>query len=616
MAKNWVSIIETSLLKLKQFSSRWGKSKNDILSGSNSAFESRKEEVVMMVEGTGAVWETGVLIVGSGGAGLRAAIEARRYGADVTMVDKSLIGVNNNTAFAGGAVKGALPGILDASLRKQFKTPEEHIVETIKYGGYLNNQRLVEILAVEAPARLLELQDFGVEHFAHMGLFNTESRGGSMLTKPLVAKCKEMEIKLRPHTVIYDLVVEDGKICGAVALDCVSGKKIIIKTNTIVMATGGSGEVYLRNDTTSTTTGEGYSIAFKAGAELIGMELIQIDPYILAEPGLPMWYVMPCKARYKGELRNIHGEPFLAKHLPLKGTLEDPFPVRYGVFPPDVREIISRAMYLEILEGRGEKGTVMLDCTKVPYEEWEKGPVDYYARKALLRGFDLSKNMVHMCPGAIHNFGGIRMNERCETSVPGLYAAGECAGLIHGAGRLGGNALTDCIVFGTIAGRQAAEYAKLNKGKKAGADSFREREKLIDSILKEKKNPLSPREIKKSIKTTMWDSAGPVRWEERLKSGLDNLERIEKEDMPRLHAESPLDLKEAVEAYHMVTVGETIVRPALMRNESRGGGHYRLDYKEEDNKNWLKNIIIKNVDGRMELETIPIEITRFNPPKS
>jgi len=390
---------------------------------------------------------------------------------------------------------------------------------------------------------------------------------------------------------------------------------LAIKTKAIVIAAGGAGEVYLRNNSASQTTGEAYSIASRVGAELIGMELIQIDPYILAEPGLPMWYVPPCEARLRAILRNAYGEPFLTKYLPLKGTLEDPFPVRYGVYPPDVREIISRAMYLEVLEGRGEGGAVLLDCTKVPEEEWLKDPADRYARKAILRGFDLGKNMVHVLPGAIHNLGGIRINERCESSVSGLYAAGECAGLLHGAGRLGGNALSECIVFGAIAGRHAAEYAASSKGKDEGDELFREKEVLLDAIVKDKKNPFNPREIKKAVKTIMWNSAGPVRWEDSLKRGLNDLEKLQEEDMPRLQASStrPLHLKEAIEAYHMAKVGEMIVRSALLRRESRGGGHFRRDYKEEDNKNWLRNIIIRNQNRQMELVTMPVEVTRFRP---
>ena len=146
---------------------------------------------------------------------------------------------------------------------------------------------------------------------------------------------------------------------------------------------------------------------------------------------------------------------------------------------------------------------------------------------------------------------------------------------------------------------------------------FEDKEALLDRIVEDKENPLPPREAKKAVKTIMWNCAGPVRWEDGLKEGLASLERVQEEDMPRLHAlaERPLHMKEAVEAYHMAGVGAMIVRSALMRRESRGGGHYRLDYKEEDNKNWLKNIIAKQVKGRIELDTVPVEITRFQPPQ-
>jgi fumarate reductase (CoM/CoB) subunit A len=357
-------------------------------------------------------------------------------------------------------------------------------------------------------------------------------------------------------------------------------------------------------------------MAFRVGAELIGMELVQIDPYILAEPELPHWYVHPCKARFLAVLRNADGEPFLTKHIPLKGKLEDPFPVRYGVHPPDVRETISRAMYLEVLEGRGENGAVMLDCTKVPEEEWSKDPADLHSRNAILRGFDLQKNMIHMLPGAIHNLGGIRINERCEASVSGLYAAGECAGLVHGSGRLGGNALSDCIVFGAIAGRESAKYVASIHRSSGDDELFIEREALLDDILTEKEHSLAPKEIKNSIKNITWNCAGPVRWEEGLKEGLEDLEKLQDRDMPLMQTapSKPLHIKEAIEAYHMANVGEMIIRSALMRRESRGGGHYRLDYTEEDNKNWFKNILIRDEKGQMVLETIPVEVTRFKPP--
>ncbi len=179
---------------------------------------------------------------------------------------------------------------------------------------------------------------------------------------------------------------------------------------------------------------------------------------------------------------------------------------------------------------------------------------------------------------------------------------------------MGGNALSDCIVFGAISGRQAVKYAQSNKEKVKGDELFKAKEILLDGIMREKKNPLSPKEIKRAIKTIMWNSAGPVRWEEGLKSGLHEIETLEKEDLPRLQASThPLELKEAIEAYHMAFVGEMIIRSALFRKESRGGGHFRLDYKEEDNKNWLKNIVIRSKKGRMGLETVPVEKTRFSP---
>ena len=560
---------------------------------------------------------TDVLVVGTGAAGLRAAIEARRYGAEVLVIDKSLIGVNNNTVFAGGGLKAALPGTLNQTMNKAYNTPEEHMADTIMYGGYLNDQRLVERLAVEAPARLLELQEFGVKHFENLRLHQDTAKYGGKITKPLAQTCKSMGVRFRPHMFIYDFIVEDGVLKGAVCFDSLSGKKVQIHTKSLVAATGGAGEVYLRNNTVSTATGEIFSLAYRAGAELIDMELVQIDPYILAEPGLPMWYVLPCDARFLAVLRNAQGEPFMTKHLPLKGTLEDPFPKRFGVHPPDVRELISRAMFLEVLEGRGENGAVMLDCTHVPEEEWLKDPADVYARKAILRGFDLQKKMLHMLPGAIHNLGGIKINDKTETNIPGLYAAGECAGLVHGAGRLGGNALSDCLVFGAIAGRHSAEYAASRNGDRTTEELFEQKQHTLDHIVEQKKDSLASRDVRKKIQTIIWETAGPVREEENLQKGIAQLEEVNEKDIHLLYAPSskPLHIKEAMEVYNMATIGEMILKSALMRTESRGGAHYRLDYQEEDNQNWLKNIIITSVDGNMRLDAVPVELTRFKPSK-
>lgn len=558
---------------------------------------------------------TDVLIIGTGAAGLRAAIEARRYGANVLVVDKSLIGVNNNTVFAGGGLKAALPGILNQTMNKAYDTPEEHMIDTIRYGGYLNNQRLVERLAIEAPARLLELQEFGVKHFENLRIHKDTAKYGGKITKPLAETSKKMGVRFRPHTFVYDFIVEDKGIRGAVCFDSLSAKQIFIQAKSIIAATGGAGEVYLRNNSVSTATGEIFSLAYRAGAELIDMELVQIDPYILAEPGLPMWYILPCDARFLAILRNAQGEAFMTKYLPLKGKLEDPFPKRYGIHPPDVRELISRAMYTEVMEGRGENGAVMLDCRHVPEAEWLKDPADIYARKAILRGFDLQKKMIHMLPGAIHNLGGIKINEKTESSIAGLYAAGECSGLIHGAGRLGGNALSDCIVFGAIAGKNAAEYASSCNGQRINGQLFEEKQRLFNQITEQKSENYLPGDIRKKIQTIIWESAGPVRSEDKLKRGLDQLEVLKEKELPFLFAPSlrPLHIKDAMEAFNMATVGEMILRSAIFRKESRGEAHYRIDYQKQDNTNWFKNIILKLSNGNMQLETAPIEITRFRP---
>ena len=557
--------------------------------------------------------QTDVCIVGTGGAGLRAAIEARRHGVEVLLVDKVVIGTNNNTRYSGGGFKAALPGILSSAYTKIFDSPREHFEAALTHGEYLNDQELIEALCYDAPARVLELKDFHVEHFRDLYL-KVPYPHGTGIVKPLVETVKKMGCKTKPGFVAMELIVRNGAVKGIWGFEVYTGNWISIYVKSVVLATGGAGEIFERNDTTANTTGDGYTIAYKAGATLRDMEIVQFEPYVQAEPGLPMMDRHECEAEFYGILRNKDGEDFLKNYMPPSKEALDAFHKQFGAHLTDIRERVARAMALEVYAGRGDQGAVLFDLTHVPDEKWEADLASRYTRKVLLRGFDVHQKHVHVFPGAICTLGGIRINARTETDIKGLFAAGEVAGGVHGAARLGGDALAETIVFGARAGKAAALHAlstslptSLPKGKRIKVE--------LETILANPPNATGkPQKIKNRIKSIMWQKVGLLRNEEELRQALQEIQKIQAEEIPLLFARSYRDLKEAVEAQNMALVSEMVTRSALMRQESRGA-HYRLDRPYRDDRNWLKNIFLSEKSGRMSLKKEPIKLLKMKPQK-
>lgn len=555
-----------------------------------------------------------VVVVGAGLAGLRAATEARRFGADVLLIDKSLIGISGNSAFAGGGFKTCLPG-MDTQIEKQYNTPEGHFQDTILYGDYMGEQPLVEAMSSEAPGRVLQLEDVGVENFMSLCTQGTSENGGHDVTQAFAANLKTIGVKVMVNTILLEILVEDGVVAGALFFNFFRERFIEVRSNSVILTTGGAGASFARNNVSSAIIGDGYAIAHRAGADLIGMEFVMFDPYILDEPGLPLWYVLPCFARFYGKLVNAKGEAFLPNYLEMVGTMEDPFPVRYGALTPDVRETISRAMATEIYEGRDKDGAVFLDCRDVPYEYWDRDVPGRANRDAILRKFPITKKLMRVIPGATTNLGGIHINDRCESSVPGLYAAGEVAGLVHGARRLGGNALTDCLVFGARAGREAARRAA---GLKAPGISPSCVGAAIERVTLLLERPASlegdPNNLHQELKQVAWKGIGVIRSEQSLTKCLEDLNQIQRTRLPRLFASSMSNLRKALEVEYMVLSHEITARSALARAESRGT-HFRVDVPEIDNKRFLRNFITRQSEKGIECVGCPIPVTRVPLPR-
>jgi succinate dehydrogenase/fumarate reductase flavoprotein subunit len=554
-----------------------------------------------------ATWkerETDVLIIGTGLAGLRAAIEARRFGQRVLMIDKALIGVNNNTALAGGGFKGALPGILDTEIEKQYDTPDEHFYDTVEYGEYLADQSLVEIMALEAPGRILELQEFNIPHFEALCSYGMEkpiiladgstavdanpARGGQVVTFGFVEECERLGVKTMNGCVLLALLEGPDGVVGALMYRIFNGTYFVCRAATTILATGGAGEIYRINYTTNVTTGDGYAAAHRVGAELINMEFTMFSPHTMMEPGLPMWYILPCVARMNAVYRNGRGEAFLDNVLTPTGEITDNFLKRYGELSSDIREVISRAIATEIFEGRGDGDAIWLDFREVPEELWEADLPSRYNLRCLVRDFDWRNKPLRISPGAITHLGGVGIDEWGRTNIPGLFCAGEVAAPVHGSRRRGGNAFTECLVFGTRAGRAAAEQARDNKSiaDRIDLEPVHARMAEIQSWHRPATPQGDPAKIREQIQLTMWENAGPLRTGERLEKCLNDLARIRNDHMPHIHANTPFEVKAAVEVESLLEVSEMVALCAQFRTESRGG-HFRADIPGIDNENWM-----------------------------
>jgi len=553
-----------------------------------------------------------VLVIGSGVGGMRAAIEARAQGVSVLVVDKALFGLNNASRFSGGGIKAALPA-LTTYYTGQFPDPKIAFKRTLIHGEYMNDQDLAEVLCFDAPERIMELEKFGVEHVGEIYHYTPYPHGHGLM-KPLIDTAKKSGVMTKEGTMIIELVKRGDAVVGALGIDIFEDDLILFAAKSTILAAGEAGELYLRNDTTAPTTGEGYVLAYEAGAPMRDMEFVMFEPFVMAERGLPMMDRHESEAEFYGILRNNKGEPFLDRYLKRIGAESDPFHKRYGKHLTDTRELVSRAMAMEVHEGRGDQGAVLFDLTVVPDDKWTADIASVYTRRALLRGFDVKNKMLHVFPGCISFLGGVKINPNCETELSGLYACGMVTGGVHGASRLGGHGLADGIVFGPRAGKAAAERAKKIPMPKVSWDDVKEKREEIDRLFEEsaKQDSISPQVAKMNLKKLMWENAGILRSAESLDRAQIELNRIKKEVLPRLGAADPRELRYAFEVIYMVTLANMVVKAAKIRTECRGP-HYRLDYRYRDDKNWLKNIFIVKKNGAMEFETKPVAFSRDSP---
>ncbi|MDI6723866.1 MAG: fumarate reductase subunit A [Methanobacterium sp.] len=540
------------------------------------------------------IYECDVLIIGSGGAGCRAAIEASNHDLDIIIVSKGLSFKSGCTTLAEGGYNAAFAAVDRAD------TPEAHFEDTLKGGAYLNDSNLVRILVEESPQRLIELEKFGaLFDRQESGEINQRPFGGQTFRRTcfqgdrtgheMMSALKEevirRDIKTMDEIMVTSLVMsEDGqKVIGAVGLSLKDSNLLVFKAKSVIIASGGAGWLYPVTSNTLQKTGDGFSVSYEAGADLIDMEQVQFHPTGMIFPESRKGVLVTEAVRGEGgKLINAKGEIFMKKY-DSRGELA-------------TRDVVARAIYNEIREGRGTpRGGVYLDVSHLPDEVIEE-KLETMLLQFLDVDVDIRKEPMEVAPTAHHFMGGIRINEFGESTVKNLYAAGEVTGGVHGANRLGGNALADTQVFGKRAGESAAKNAL--KGEIESNDAFIDaEEKRIKSFFKD--GDVYPFEIKKELEEVMWKNVAIIRNEEGLKAALDRIKEL-KEMLKDMRVTDVVsynnDLLDALEVTKMLEIAEIVTKSALLREESRGA-HYREDYPDTMDE-WKKSIVF-NKSGKI-----------------
>jgi succinate dehydrogenase / fumarate reductase, flavoprotein subunit len=579
-----------------------------------------------------------VLVIGAGGAGLRAAIEASAGGASVGLVCKSLLG-KAHTVMAEGGIAAALANVDE---RDNWKV---HFSDTMRGGQYVNNWRMAQLHAQEAPARVRELEAWGAvfdrtpdgrilqrnfgghryPRLAHVG-----DRTGLEMIRTLQDHGIHQGIEVYMECTVVRLLKAGDRVAGAFAYYRDRGRFVIFRAKAIVLATGGIGKAYKITSNSWEYTGDGHTLAYDAGAELQDMEFVQFHPTGMIWPPSVRGILVTEGVRGEGGiLVNSKGERFMFQDIPeayRHQTAKDPEEGwRYcqgdknANRPPELltRDHVARCILREVRAGRGSPhGGVWLDIS------WIKAKIanapEYIKRKLPsmyhqflhLGDIDITTQPMEVGPTTHYIMGGVRVDGDSQMSrVPGLFACGECAVGINGANRLGGNSLSDLLVFGKRAGEYAARYAKPQAAAEIPADQVEAAAKWTLAPFERPEGGEGPYQIQQDLQTMMQDLVGIVRREDEMQRALEGLAKL-KERADRVHVPGNREYNPgwhtALDLHNLLTVSEAITRAALARKESRGG-HFRDDYAEKAPAFGKINLVArKGPDSQMQLQEVPI----------
>jgi len=523
--------------------------------------------------------ECDVLIVGGGLAACMAALEASKRGMDVILVDKGRLGRSGSSPTSGGVPQAAF-GHADPRDNKDV-----HFRDTVIGGDYIPHQKIVRAVVDEITERIIELEEIGL-HFKKAvdgKHFYQEKRLGSSFARSvppiggsvgmmgtLRKEVLNREVQVQQWTMITKLFTANDRVTGALGLNVQTGEFRLYKAKAIILAAGSAVGLQKFTSANFHTTGDAYVAAFNIGAELANMEFLEFT-LIPAPNGItvPMAGLSPFTSK-GGRFLNAAGERFLEKYDPqrLEGT---------------TRAILVQATYKEMLAG---KGPICIDPSFIPDEKWDDEIQFEYAPKLSAAGIDCRRDRFAWVP-ALHTFlGGLFVNEKCETTIPGLFAAGESATGIHGSNRLSGNAIASCMVLGARAGKYAAHFANANALASFDEGALHDEIKRVESFRGE--GGLNPYEIEREIKDLAWSTAGVVRNETGLNTGVAGFDAIRKK-ISELKGTDQRSWIKALECANLAWVGAMVTRSALARRESRGQ-HYRDDFPALDKAlpKWIK----------------------------
>jgi succinate dehydrogenase / fumarate reductase flavoprotein subunit len=552
-----------------------------------------------------------VLIIGAGLAGQRAALAAAEAGATVAILSKVHPVRSHSNAAAGG---------INAALNPDDSW-ESHAFDTVKGSDYLGDQDAIEIMCREAPGEVLWLEHRGVTfHRNAEGRLGTRAFGGASAARTyyvaditgqaLLHVLYEQLMKVHESVDRYEewfvtaLLQDDaGECCGAIARNIRDGSMELFSAKGVILASGGAGQCYKPTTNALICTGDGIAQAYRIGAPLMDMEMVQYHPTTLAGNGI----LITEGARGEGaHLYNAEGERFMEKYAPNKVELAS-------------RDVVSRAEQTEINEGRGfPDGTVALDITKVPRKRTLEALREIVNIGRDFAGVDITREPIHIRPGCHYIMGGVKTDVWGATSIPGLYAAGEVACVsVHGGNRLGANSLLDTLIFGRRSGEHAAERASGLSMPRGSDASLRDEQQAIDQILRREPGGRRISEIKDELGTMMNEKVAVFRDEDGLTQAHATIRRLKEEaSVAAIDDHGTVfnqDVLGAIELGYMLDVAECIVVGALERRESRGA-QFRLDFPQRDDDEWLKHITLSaNGGGVPTVSYSPVTMTQWEP---
>jgi succinate dehydrogenase / fumarate reductase flavoprotein subunit len=552
--------------------------------------------------------EHDVLVIGAGLAGMRAAIAARASGANTAIISKVHPVRSHSNAAQGG---------INAALIDRGDSWEEHAYDTVKGSDFLGDQDAIELMCRAAGQSLIDLEHMGVTfNRDDEGRLGTRAFGGQRrartffvgdftgqaLLHVMFEQLIKSGVRSYEEWFVTSLIVEDGQVCGVVALEIRSGQLFAIRAKTLIFCTGGLGRVFEPSTNALIVTGDGMALAYEAGARLMDMEMVQYHPTTLAGSGV----LISEAARGEGAyLLDKNGQRFMEKHAPTMMELAS-------------RDVVSRAEQREIDAGNGIDGCVLLDCRHLGEALIAEKLSQIRQIGIDLAGIDMARDPIPIRPGMHYMMGGIKTDVDGRTNLPGVYAAGECACVsVHGGNRLGANSLLDTVVFGERSGNHAAMTARGMEYGEFDVDAVVGREgRRIQEMLDRPKNGDRVASVRLAMGRSMNSNLAVFRDQAGIQETLHDLVELKAR-----YAKAPVDDKGkvfntdlvfALELGFMLDCAETVAASALERKDSRGA-QFRTDYPQRDDQNWLKHIVATKGEVGPEISYLPVTITKWPP---